>query len=353
MDQTPKGKNIVVTGGAGFIGSHVCVELLNAHYNLLVIDDFSNSSPVSLDRVLEITGINDRQRLQILKADMADHGQNELITKRIIDFNPQGAIHMAGLKAVGESVAQPSRYYRVNINATHTLMDAMAACGGGNVVFSSSATVYGDLNESPVDETGNTGPTNPYGQTKFMIEQILEDIARADKSFKICNLRYFNPVGAHSSGKIGEDPNDIPNNLFPYIAQVAVGRREKLSVYGNDYPTHDGTGVRDYIHVSDLANGHLKALEYLEESASPSISRFNLGTGIGYSVLDVVNAFGKAAGREIPYQVTDRRDGDIATIYANAARANKLLGWQAHKEIEDMCADHWRWQSNNPNGYKG
>ncbi len=345
-------KNIVVAGGAGYIGSHVCVELLEAGYTLLVIDDFSNSHPQSLERVMEISGINDRDRLQLMRSDMADASQYDDIIKRVSVFAPSGAIHLAGLKAVGESVSEPGRYYHTNINSTLTLIDALKAAGAKRIVFSSSATVYGDHNNSPVDETGKTGPTNPYGQTKFMIEQILADVAVSDHEWKICNLRYFNPVGAHISGKIGEDPNDIPNNLFPFIAQVAIGRRDRLSVYGNDYPTVDGTGVRDYIHVCDLANGHLKALEYLEGSHSSGVSCFNLGTGKGLSVLEVVSAFGKAADRDIPYEIAPRRDGDIAEIFANSSLANQHLNWHATKTLEDMCTDHWRWQSDNPQGYK-
>jgi len=350
------GHKIILTGGAGYIGSHVCVELLEKGDTVLVIDDFSNSHPKSLERVRTITGINDPSRLQVIEADMANPDHNQRIIDKGVEFGPHGAVHMAGLKAVGESVAQPARYYRVNINATHTLLEAMssamdAGTGQGNIVFSSSATLYGDHNKSPVDESGKTGPTNPYGQTKFMIEQILEDVAHSDERWKICNLRYFNPVGAHPTGLIGEDPNDIPNNLFPFIAQVAVGRRAKLSVYGDDYETVDGTGVRDYIHVTDLANGHLKALEYLILHDAPATSRFNLGTGNGSSVLEVVAAFGKAAERDIPYQITNRRAGDIAAIYADATKAQEILKWETQKTLEDMCNDHWRWQSENPAGY--
>lgn len=341
-------KRIVVAGGAGYIGSHVCVELLQAGRKALVIDNFANSSPVALDRVREIAGGN----VELLRADLADPADAERIVSAVTAFRPDGAIHLAGLKAVGESVAEPVRYYAVNLPATFTLIRALEAAGARLLVFSSSATVYGDLNKSPVDETGALGPTNPYGRTKLFIEEMLRDLARADKRWKICNLRYFNPVGAHASGKIGEDPNGLPNNLFPFIAQVAVGRLPKLKVFGADYPTRDGSGVRDYIHVVDLAAGHVAAIDYLAKEASPGAVEFNLGTGRGVSVFEAIAAFKRASNRDIPFEVTARRDGDIAEIYARPDKAEKLLGWRATRTIENMCADHWRWQSANPNGYR-
>ena len=340
-------ERIIVTGGAGYIGSHVCVELLAAGKSVLVVDDFSNSSPEALERIGEIAG----SRVEFLKADLADQREGETVIAAARRFAPDGAVHLAGLKAVGESVAEPARYYRVNLNAALTLIAALEATNARLIVFSSSATVYGDLNKSPVDETGKLGPTNPYGRTKLFIEDILKDTARADARWKVCSLRYFNPVGAHASGLIGEDPNGVPNNLFPYIAQVAVGRREKLRVWGNDYPTTDGTGVRDYIHVVDLARGHVAALDYLAAEKTPGAVDINLGTGRGYSVLEAVAAFKRASNRDIPYEIRPRRDGDIAEIYANPARAKTLLGWTARKSLEDMCADHWRWQRENPEGY--
>ncbi len=340
-------KRIIVTGGAGYIGSHVCVELLAAGKSVLIIDDFSNSSPEALKRVGEIAGA----KVDFLKADLADATHLEAIIAAARRFRPDGAVHLAGLKAVGESVAEPARYYRVNLNAALALIAALEATGARLVVFSSSATVYGDLNRNPVDETGKVGPTNPYGRSKLFIEDILKDIARADGRWKACNLRYFNPVGAHASGRIGEDPNGIPNNLFPFIAQVAIGRRERLRVWGNDYPTRDGTGVRDYIHVVDLARGHVAALDYLAAEKAPGAVDINLGTGRGYSVLEAAAAFKRASNRDIPYEICPRRDGDIAEIYANPARARELLRWTATKSLEDMCADHWRWQRENPNGF--
>ena len=348
-----KNNRIIIAGGAGYIGSHVCVEFLEAGYELLVIDNFSNSHPKAIDRVRQISKINDPGKLQLLEADLAAPAHRATVIEKIQAFAPAGAIHLAGLKAVGESVAKPTLYYQTNIDATFSLIEALVACEGLSIVFSSSATVYGDHNQSPVDEEGKTGPTNPYGHTKFFIEQILNDLPGADERWKICNLRYFNPVGAHLSGMIGEDPNDIPNNLFPFIAQVAVGRRAKLSVYGNDYPTRDGTGIRDYIHVSDLARGHLRAWEFLQGRRDGGSHTFNLGSGNGCSVLEVVRAFEKASGQEIPFEIVGRRAGDIAEIYADAGRANTELHWHTEKSLEDMCADHWRWQSQNPQGYSG
>jgi len=339
---------IIVTGGAGYIGSHICVELLNVGREILVIDNFDNSSPESLKRIQEITN----HSLTLLEADLAASDDQAHIISAVKDFNADSAIHLAGLKAVGESVAEPLRYYETNLQTTFTLLKAMQAANAKTLVFSSSATVYGDLNASPVDENGATGPTNPYGRTKFFIEEILRDHTTANPDWRVVNLRYFNPVGAHSSGRIGEDPDGPPNNLFPYIAQVAVGRRKSLGIFGNDYPTPDGTGVRDYIHVSDLARGHLDALDYLAKKPSGGAENINLGTGVGYSVLEAVAAFKRASNRDIPFKIEPRRDGDIAEIFAKPDLAKKLLGWKAEKTLEDMCADHWAWQSRNPNGYK-
>ncbi len=339
-------QRIVVTGGAGYIGSHVCVELLASGRDVLIVDDFSNSHQQAVARIEELA----QRGVECLKADLADAAQKNAIVNRIKTFGADGAVHLAGLKAVGESVAQPARYYQTNIGAALTLIEALGAANARSVVFSSSATVYGDLNDNPVTEEGRTGATNPYGRTKLFIEEILKDVARANDQWGVANLRYFNPVGAHASGRIGEDPNDTPNNLFPYIAQVAVGRRKKLSVFGNDYDTRDGTGVRDYIHVVDLARGHVAALDYLSDGERGAVD-VNLGTGRGYSVLEAVAAFKRASNRDIPYDVVPRRDGDIAEIYANASKAKKLFGWSAKKDLDAMCADHWRWQRENPNGY--
>lgn len=342
-------RRIIVAGGAGYIGSHVCVELLARGDALLIIDDFSNSDPEAVKRIEELGKSN----VDLLKADMADEGQRKSIINAAKAFRPDGAIHLAGLKAVGESVAEPARYYRVNLGSALTLIAALEAANAKTIVFSSSATVYGEHNKNPVDESGANGPTNPYGRTKLFIEELLKDIARSDSEWRAVNLRYFNPVGAHVSGRIGEDPNGVPNNLFPFIAQVAVGKREKLSVFGDDYPTRDGTGVRDYIHVCDLARGHTAALDYLAKQAEGCALDVNLGTGVGYSVLEAISAFKRASNRDISYEVAPRRDGDIAEIYANPKRADELFDWRAEKSLEEMCADHWRWQSNNPDGYKG
>ncbi|MCB2096384.1 MAG: UDP-glucose 4-epimerase GalE [Parvularculaceae bacterium] len=342
------GKRFIVTGGAGYIGSHVCVELVKAGCQALVIDNFANSSPKALDRIAEIAG----EGVTLLKADLADPADEARIIDAVKAYKPDGAVHLAGLKAVGESVVEPVRYYSVNLPATFTLIRALEAANARLIVFSSSATVYGDLNQSPVDEKGATGATNPYGRTKFFIEEMLNDLARADARWKICNLRYFNPVGAHPSGKIGEDPNGVPNNLFPFIAQVAVGRLPKLKVFGNDYPTRDGTGIRDYIHVVDLAAGHVAALNYLTREEAPGAVVYNLGAGRGISVLEAIAAFKRASNRDIPFEIAPRREGDIAEIYASPDKANRDLGWKATKTLEDMCADHWRWQSGNPNGYR-
>jgi UDP-glucose 4-epimerase len=340
------GKRIIVTGGAGYIGSHVCVELLNAGGRALVIDNFANSSPKALDRIAEIAGAG----VELLNADLADASDTARIIDSVRAFKPDGAIHLAGLKAVGESVSEPVRYYSVNLPATFTLIRALEEANARMLVFSSSATVYGDLNPSPVDEAGAVGPTNPYGRTKLFIEEMLRDLARADKRWKIANLRYFNPVGAHSSGLIGEDPHGLPNNLFPFIAQVAVGRRPKLKIFGNDYPTRDGTGVRDYIHVMDLAEGHAAAVAWALR-VPRAILTANLGTGRGHSVLDVVQAFARASGREIPYRVVARRPGDVAACWADPTLAQTTLNWRARRTLDEMCADAWRWQSQHPQGF--
>ncbi|MCI7263556.1 MAG: UDP-glucose 4-epimerase GalE [Otoolea sp.] len=336
---------ILVTGGAGYIGSHTCVELLNAGYEVVVLDNLYNSCSEALDRVEEITG----KKIKFYEADLLHRtAVEEVFESEHID----SVIHFAGLKAVGESVAKPLEYYHNNITGTLILCDVMRKHGVKNIIFSSSATVYGDPAFIPITEECPKGKiTNPYGQTKGMLEQILTDLHVADPEWNVVLLRYFNPIGAHKSGRIGEDPKGIPNNLVPYIAQVAVGKRECLGVFGNDYPTHDGTGVRDYIHVVDLAIGHVKALKKIEEKAGVCI--YNLGTGKGYSVLDVVKAYEKACGKPIKYEIKDRRPGDIATCYADATKAKEELGWVAERGIEEMCEDSWRWQSMNPDGYRG
>ncbi|MBU5294092.1 UDP-glucose 4-epimerase GalE [Anaerosalibacter bizertensis] len=333
---------ILVTGGAGYIGSHTCVELLNEGYDVVVVDNLSNSKPESLKRVQEITG----KSLKFYKADILD---KDRLGKIFYENKIEAVIHFAGLKAVGESVEVPIQYYYNNITGTLILCELMTKYNVKKMVFSSSAAVYGMNNKSPLIEELPLSATNPYGWTKLMIEQILRDIFVSDREWSISLLRYFNPIGAHESGKIGEDPNGIPNNLMPYITQVAVRKREKLSIFGNDYDTHDGTGIRDYIHVVDLARGHLKALEKIMETTG--VNTYNLGTGIGYSVLDVVKSFEKATGKKIPYTVTDRRPGDIGICYADPTKAFEELGWKAEKSLEDMCRDSWKWQVNNPNGY--
>ena len=335
--------NVLVTGGAGYIGSHTCLELLESGYGVIVIDNLCNSDPRSLQRVEELTG----KTLKFYEGDVRD----EALLRRIFSENEIGSvIHFAGLKAVGESVAQPWRYYDNNLNSTLVLTKVMNEFGVKDIIFSSSATVYSGDNEMPLRETSRTGGcTNPYGWTKYMTEQILSGMAFADREWRVCLLRYFNPIGAHESGRIGEDPRGIPNNLMPYITQVAVGRREMLSVYGNDYPTHDGTGVRDYIHVVDLSKGHVAAVRY--NSCHTGCSVFNLGTGTGYSVLDMVRTFQEASGVKIPYQIVDRRPGDLAVCYADPARSAAELGWKAEKTLFDMCRDSWNWQSHNPQGY--
>lgn len=335
---------VLVTGGAGYIGSHTCVELLAAGHELVVVDDYSNSKPESLYRVQEITG-------RPLSIHALDVRQREGLRKIFADERPDAVIHFAGFKAVGESVAQPLKYYDNNLVSTLVLLEVMQEFGCHQLVFSSSATVYGLPDQVPLNEQAPLRAINPYGATKLMIEDMLRDLAASDASWRIALLRYFNPVGAHESGRIGEDPNDIPNNLMPYIAQVAVGRLDKLRVFGGDYPTPDGTGVRDYIHVVDLARGHLKALEWLAKLHEGRIQAINLGTGRGYSVLDMVKAFERAAGRAIPYEVVARRPGDAASCYADPALARDLLGWEAQRDVETMCQDSWRWQSQNPQGY--
>ncbi len=335
---------ILVTGGAGFIGSHTCVELLEAGYEVVVVDNLYNASRKSMDRIEQITG----KKPTFYEADILDReALNKIFEKEQID----SVIHFAGLKAVGESVAKPIEYYYNNIAGTLVLCDVMRKHNVKNIVFSSSATVYGDLAFIPITEECPKGKiTNPYGQTKGMLEQVLEDIHVSDPEWNVILLRYFNPIGAHKSGLIGEDPKGIPNNLVPYVAQVAIGKLECLGVFGDDYDTPDGTGVRDYIHVVDLAKGHVAAIKKLEEKKGVLI--YNLGTGKGYSVLDVVHAFEKACGKKIPYAVKPRRPGDIATCYADPAKAKAELGWEAENGIEEMCADSWKWQSMNPNGYE-
>ena len=335
--------NVLVTGGAGYIGSHTCVELLDRGYGVVVIDNLCNSNPKSLDRVRELTG----KDLKFYPGDVRD----EALLRKIFAENDIGCvIHFAGLKAVGESVAMPWMYYDNNLNSTLVLTKVMGEVGMKNIIFSSSATVYTADNEMPLRENSRTGNcTNPYGWTKYMTEQILSGMAHADGEWSVALLRYFNPIGAHKSGRIGEDPRGIPNNLMPYITQVAVGRRDHLSVFGNDYDTHDGTGVRDYIHVVDLAKGHVAAVEYVTGNKGCEV--FNLGTGTGYSVLDMVKAFEEANGVAVPYQIVDRRPGDIATCYADPAKSAAVLHWTAEKTLTDMCRDSWRWQSQNPQGY--
>ncbi|GAB6846258.1 UDP-glucose 4-epimerase GalE [Paraburkholderia kururiensis] len=340
---TTKAKGtILVTGGAGYIGSHTCVELLQGGYDVVVVDNLVNSSRESLARVEQITG----KAVAFYEADARD----EAALQRVFDAHPvTGAIHFAALKAVGESVAKPIEYYRNNIDSLLVLLDVMRQRNVKQFVFSSSATVYGVPESSPIDESFPLSATNPYGQSKLIAEQILRDVEVSDPSWRIATLRYFNPVGAHESGLIGEDPAGIPNNLMPYVAQVAVGKLERLRVFGSDYDTPDGTGVRDYIHVVDLARGHLAALDALTTRDASFV--VNLGTGQGYSVLDVVKAFEKASGRPVPYEIVARRPGDVAQCYANPASAEKILGWKAQFGIERMCADHWRWQERNPRGF--
>ena len=334
--------SILVAGGAGYIGSHTCVELLEAGYEVVVVDNLYNSSPESLKRVEKITGKN----VTFYEADILD---KEALNKIFDAHEIEAVIHFAGYKAVGESVQKPIEYYHNNMTGTLVLCDVMRAHGVKNIVFSSSATVYGDPAQIPITENCPKGqPTNPYGWTKSMLEQVLTDIHTSDPEWNVILLRYFNPIGAHKSGMIGEDPKGIPNNLLPYVAQVAVGKRECLGVFGNDYDTPDGTGVRDYIHVVDLAAGHVKAIDKLREK--PGVEVYNLGTGNGYSVLQVVAAFEKACGHKIPYEIKPRREGDIATCYCDPKKAKAELGWEAKYGIDEMCEDTWRWQSSNPDG---
>ncbi|MED4071607.1 UDP-glucose 4-epimerase GalE [Priestia endophytica] len=334
---------ILVTGGAGYIGSHTCVELLNSGHDIAVLDNLSNSSEEALTRVKEITG----KDFPFYNVDLLD---KEGVEKVFEENNFTAVIHFAGLKAVGESVAIPLRYYHNNLTGTFILCEAMQKHNVKNIVFSSSATVYGVPEKSPITEDFPLSATNPYGQTKLMLEQVLGDIANADPEWSVVLLRYFNPFGAHESGQIGEDPKGIPNNLMPYVTQVAIGRLEKLSIFGNDYPTKDGTGVRDYIHVVDLADAHVKALHKTNEDKG--VHAYNIGTGTGYSVLEMVKAFEKVSDKEVPYQFSPRRPGDIATCFADPTKAYKELNWKATRGLEDMCRDSWKWQSQNKDGYR-
>ncbi|TWE00982.1 UDP-galactose 4-epimerase [Neobacillus bataviensis] len=334
---------VLVTGGAGYIGSHTCIELLNAGHEIIIVDNYSNSKPESLERVKELSG----KDFAFYEVDLLDRiGLEKVFAENQIE----AVIHFAGLKAVGESVSIPLHYYHNNITGTLILCEVMKQYGVKNLVFSSSATVYGMPERVPISEDFPLGATNPYGRTKLMIEEILRDLYVSDPEWSIALLRYFNPIGAHVSGRIGEDPNGIPNNLMPFITQVAVGKLKQLQVFGSDYPTVDGTGVRDYIHVVDLAIGHLKALEKILPATG--VEAYNLGTGTGYSVLEIVAAFEKASGVDIPYKIVDRRPGDVAVCYADASKAKNELGWTASKGITEMCEDSWRWQKNNPNGYE-
>lgn len=333
---------ILTTGGAGYIGSHTCIELMNAGYDVVVVDNLDNSSDKSLERVEKIVG----KKVKFYKEDVRD---KDALRKIFTENNIEAVIHFAGLKAVGESVRKPIEYYNNNLISTISLLEVMREFDCKRLVFSSSATVYGAATEVPLTEDMPLGATNPYGRTKYFIEEILRDVYVSDDSWSIVLLRYFNPIGAHISGTIGEDPKGIPNNLMPYISQVAVGRLEKLHVFGDDYPTPDGTGVRDYIHVVDLAGGHVKAVGWTGENKG--CEAINLGTGNGISVLELRDAFQKASGADVPYVVDPRRPGDLAEVYADASKAEKLLGWKAVKNVDDMCQDSWRWQKNNPNGY--
>ncbi|TXF36189.1 UDP-glucose 4-epimerase GalE [Collinsella sp. BA40] len=343
----PKDTCVLVTGGAGFIGSHTCVELLARGYQVVIVDNLSNSSPVAVERIKQIAGEEASENLTFYEADVLDRDAlNAIFDAHRIDR----VIHFAGYKAVGESVRKPLEYYHNNIENTLVLCDVMRAHGCKSIVFSSSATVYGDPDNLPVSETDEKKPaTNPYGWTKWMIEQILTDLHTADPEWDIVLLRYFNPIGAHSSGLIGEDPKGIPNNLVPYVAQVAVGKLEAVQVFGDDYDTPDGTGVRDYIHVVDLATGHVAALDWM--NGRTGVEVFNLGTGTGSSVLDVVRAFSAACGRDLPYKICPRREGDVAAVYGDASKAEREMGWKARYDISDMCRDSWNWQSRNPNGF--
>ena len=334
--------SVLVTGGAGYIGSHTTIELVEAGYEVIIVDDFSNSNPVVIERIEELLG----KKVKLYEIDITDKEKLEVVFK---ENKIDSVIHFAAYKAVGESVEKPLEYYINNLTSTSVVLDLMREYSVKKFVFSSSATVYGDPIRNPILEDFDLSVTNPYGRTKLMIEDMLRDICKADKTLDVAILRYFNPVGAHKSGRIGEEPNGIPNNLMPYITKVAIGSLKELSVFGDDYPTHDGTGVRDYIHVVDLARGHVKALDKLSEN--PGLVTYNLGTGNGYSVLDLVKAFSKASNREVPYKIAERRAGDIAMCYADPSKAEVELGWKAEYGIDDMCQDSWRWQSQNPNGY--
>ncbi|OCL95936.1 UDP-glucose 4-epimerase GalE [Aliarcobacter thereius] len=338
---------ILITGGAGYIATHTLVELKKANFDFVVYDNLSNSSKEALKRVKKITGA----KIKFVKGDIRD---KKALRKVFKTYSIDSVIHFAGLKAVGESVAKPLKYYDNNVVGTIKLLEVMREFDCKKIVFSSSATVYGNPKSCPIDESFDVGATtNPYGTSKYMIERILEDLYISDNSFKIAILRYFNPVGAHESGLIGENPNGIPNNLMPYISQVAVGKLKELSVFGSDYETKDGTGVRDYIHVVDLANAHVKAIEYLNSSNySFENSKINIGTGTGYSVLDMIKAFERASGKKVSYKIVDRRAGDIASCYANPKKAKEILDWEAKFNLEDMCKSSWNWQNKNPNGYK-
>ena len=343
----PQDTCVLVTGGAGFIGSHTVVELLNCNYQVVIVDDLSNASEVAVSRVRQIVGDEKAQNLTFYKANVLDRDAMEKI---FTDHNIDRVIHFAGFKAVGESVTKPIEYYHNNIENTLVLVDVMRNHGCKSIVFSSSSTVYGDPDSLPLTEQSpKKSATNPYGWTKWMIEQILTDLHTADPEWNVVLLRYFNPIGAHPSGLIGEDPKGIPNNLVPYVAQVAVGKREAVQVYGNDYPTPDGTGVRDYIHVCDLASGHVSALRWM--NGREGVEVFNLGTGTGSSVLDVIRAFSKACGKELPYVIHERRGGDIAANWCDATKAEREMGWKAQYDLADMCRDSWNWQSHNPNGF--
>jgi len=337
---------VLLTGGAGYIGSHTCVEVIFAGWNAVVVDNLCNSSAVAIDRIEKITGT----RPAFIEADVRDRGALDRI---FAEHSIDAVVHFAGLKAVGESVAQPLRYYDNNVSGTLVLVESMRDHGVKRIAFSSSATVYGTAETMPLDENAPLGPINPYGRSKLMIEEVLTDVVAADPEWRVMLLRYFNPVGAHASGEIGEDPVGIPNNLMPFVAQVAVGRRERLSVFGNDYPTPDGTGVRDYIHVVDLALGHVAALRKVLAPDAPPLATVNLGTGRGHTVLEVVRAFEQACGRPIAYEIVARRPGDVAQCYAAVSRARDLLGWHAERGLPAMCTDAWRWQAANPDGFGG
>ncbi len=349
LEKTPAETCVLVTGGAGFIGSHTVVELLNRGYQVVIVDDLSNANEKVLDRIAQIVGDEAAERMSFVRADVADREALEIVFDT---FDIDRVIHFAGFKAVGESVAKPIEYYSNNLGSTLTLVDVMRSYGCKDIIFSSSATVYGDPDALPLtEESPKKMATNPYGWTKWMIEQILMDVAKADPEWNVVLLRYFNPIGAHESGLIGEDPKGIPNNLLPYVAQVAVGKRDCVHVFGNDYDTPDGTGVRDYIHVVDLATGHVAALAWMNGKTGCEI--FNLGTGTGTSVLEIIKAFSAACGRDLPYVIEPRRAGDVTANWADCTKARELMGWEATRNIADMCRDSWNWQSHNPNGYEG